>query len=56
MVALYLGDCIFAAKLVNNKATINKLQSQILKKTGIETNITGLNLKISPKLNFALEC
>ena len=41
-------------QIINSKATINKLQSLILEKTGIETNISGLKLKITPKLLVTL--
>ena len=52
--ALYLGIVFVLPSAINNKATINKLQSLIHKKTGIETSIKGLNLKISPMLIIAL--
>ena len=54
VIALYLGIVFLIPQIVNNKITINKLQSLILEKTGIETTITGLNLKISPKLIVVL--
>ena len=54
LVGLYLGIICILPSIINNKATINKLQSIILKKTGAETNITGLKLKISPKLIVSL--
>ena len=47
---LYLGVIFIVPQIVNSKFTINKLQSLIHEKTGTETNIEGLNLKISPKL------
>ena len=50
VISLYLGIVCVLPGIINSKATLNQLQSLILKKTGIETNITGLNLKISPKL------
>ncbi|MBR6126807.1 hypothetical protein IKQ21_03895 [bacterium] len=50
LIVLYLGIVCVLPAIVNNKATINKLESLILEKTGIETTITGLNIKISPKL------
>ena len=49
-IALYLGIVFLLPQIVNSKLTINKLQSFIQNKTGVETKITGLNLKISPKL------
>ena len=52
--ALYLGTVFLLPQIINSKITINKLQALVLEKTGIETNITGLNLKISPKLNVIL--
>ena len=52
---LYFGTVFLLPLLFNSKITINKLQSLIRNKTGIETNIEGLNLKISPKLNVALK-
>lgn len=55
VIALYLGTVCLLPALINSKIAINKLQSLILEKTGIETNITGLNLKISPKLIVALK-
>lgn len=51
---LYLGIVFLLPSIINSKITINKLQSLILEKTGTETNIAGLNLKISPKLNVIL--
>ncbi len=48
--ALYLGIVFLLPQVINSKPVINKLESFIHKKTGIETNIAGLNLKISPKL------
>ena len=41
-------------QIINSKLAINKLQSVIYNKTGIETNVIGLNLKVSPKLIFVL--
>ncbi len=55
VVIIYLGVVFLLPKIVNNKTTINKIQSLIFDKTGIETNIIGLNLQISPKLNIALD-
>ena len=54
VISLYLGIVCILPSIVNSKATINKLQSVILKKTGTETTIAGLNLKISPKLIVVL--
>ena len=52
---IYLCVICVLPSIINSKAAINKLQSSIHNKTGIETNITGLNLKISPKLDVALK-
>ena len=52
--ALYFGVVFLLPQIVNNNVVINKLESLILQKTGIETNIEGLNLKVSPKLIFDL--
>ena len=54
IVAFYLCVVFILPPVINNKTTINKLQSLIFNKTKIETNITGLNLKVSPKLIFKL--
>ena len=50
MAALYLGVIFVLPSVINSKFTIHKLQSFIHNKTGIETTIDGLNIKISPKL------
>ena len=55
VIAIYLCVVFVLPSIINNKTTINKLQSLIHNKTGIETNITGLNLKISPKLIVILK-
>ena len=47
---LYLGIVFLLPQIINSKITTNKLQALILEKTGIETNITDLNFKISPNL------
>ena len=54
VVALYLGIVFLLPPIINSKTTINKLQSLILAKTGTQTTITGLNLKISPKFLVVL--
>ena len=51
---LYLGIVFLLPCIVNSAATTNKIESLIFNKTKIETKITGLNLKISPKLVFVL--
>jgi len=50
LLLLYLSIVFILPEIVNNKTFINKLQSFIHNNTGIETTITGLNLKISPNL------
>lgn len=52
--ALYLGIVLVLPKVINSESVINKLEEQIFNKTGIETNITRFNLKVSPTLDFAL--
>ena len=53
-IGLYLGIVCVLPSIINSKTTINKLQSVIIKKTGTETTIARLNLKISPKLTVVL--
>ena len=55
LIGLYLGIVFLLPKIVNSETTIKKLESSILEKTGIETTITGLNLKISPTLLVMLK-
>lgn len=55
VIGLYLGIVCILPSIVSSKITTNKLQSLIHHKTGIETNISGLNLKISPKFNVVLK-
>lgn len=55
VIAFYLCAVCVLPSVINSKITINKLQSLIHNKTGIETNITGLNLKISPTLTVVLK-
>ena len=50
IITFYLLIVFGFPAVINNKTTINKLQSLIHNKTGIETSITGLNLKIYPNL------
>ena len=54
VVVFYLGVVFVLPSVINNKTTINKLQSLIYDKTKIETTVTGLNLKVSPKLTVIL--
>ena len=54
VIAIYLCIVFVLPSIINSKTAINKLQSSIHNKTGIETNITGLNLKISPALAVVL--
>ncbi len=53
--SIYLGLVFLLPQIINSKVTTNRLQSLIKNKTGIETTITGLHLKISPKLVFGLK-
>lgn len=55
VIAVYLCVVCVLPSIINSKTTINKLQSLIHNKTGIETNIEGLNLKISPTLAVFLQ-
>ena len=55
IIGIYLSSVFLLPQILNNKITINKLQSLIQNKTGIETKISGLNLKISPQLNIDLK-
>ena len=50
LILLYLGIVILLPCVVNSPAVTNKIESLIFDKTGAETKIAGLNLKISPKL------
>ena len=54
VIGLYLCVVCVLPGIINSKAAINKLQSFIHNKTGVETTITGLNLKISPKFVIVL--
>ena len=54
LIGIFLCVVCVLPSIINSKTTINKLQSLILEKTGTETTITGLNLKISPKLMVVL--
>ena len=54
IITIYLCTVFLVPLIVNSKITTNKLQSFIQNKTGIETNILGLNLKISPRLTVFL--
>ena len=54
-IVFYVGMVCILPSIINSKATINKLQSLIYNKTGVETNISGLNLKISPNLIVVLK-
>lgn len=52
--ALYLGTVIVLPLVINSNAATCKLQSLISEKTGTKTDISGLNLKISPNLKAVL--
>lgn len=54
VIGLYLGIILLLPQIINSKITINKLQGLISEKTGTQTTITGLNLKISPNLVVVL--
>ena len=54
VIAFYLCVVYLLPSIINSKTAINKIQSLIFNKTKIETKITGLNLKVSPKLIFKL--
>ena len=54
-ITFYLCAVFLLPPIINNQTVINELQSSIYNKTGIETNIKGLNLKISPKLTAILK-
>ncbi|MBR6163985.1 hypothetical protein IKQ26_08885 [bacterium] len=49
---LYSATIFLLPQVINNKAIINKLQKLVYNKCGIETQLEGLNLKVSPKLGF----
>lgn len=55
VVTVYLATVYVLPSIINSKTAINKLQSLIYNKTGIETKIENLNLKVSPTFNFALK-
>lgn len=50
----YFSVIYLLPSIISSKTTINKLQSSIYNKTGIETSVAGLNLRISPKLTVIL--
>jgi len=54
IIGLYLGVMCILPSIINSKTAISKLKTLVYDKTGIESNITGLNLKISPKLVISL--
>ena len=55
VISFYLGIIYVLPSVISNKTTIHKLQSLIYKKTGINTAVTGFNLKISPKFKVILK-
>ena len=55
VISFYLGIVCVLPSIINSKDTLSKLQSLIHDKTGIETNITGFNFNISPKLTVILK-
>ena len=54
LICIYLCVVCILPSIINSKTVTNKLQSLIQNKTGAETIIKGLNLKISPKLTVVL--
>ncbi len=48
-ISIYLGIVFLIPQVTNNKAAITKFEKLLANKTGIITDIDGLNLKISPK-------
>ena len=55
IISAYLGIVFLFPSIINSKTTLNKIQSIINDKTGLDTNIAGLKLKISPKLLVVLK-
>nr|MCR5266628.1 hypothetical protein [Cyanobacteria bacterium RUI128] len=55
VIGLYLGIVLLLPQLVNSKSVQMELSHFANKKSGVETTITGLNLKVSPALTFALK-
>ena len=55
LITFYFGIVCVLPSIINSNAVINKFQAFIHNKTGLYTNITGLNLKISPKLTVILK-
>lgn len=55
IVSLYLGIVFLLPQLINNKSIQKDLSHFVNKKSGVETTITALNLKISPKLIVTLK-
>ena len=55
LIGIYLCVVCVLPTIINSKTATNKLQTFIHNKTGIETTISGLNLKISPKLVAVLK-
>jgi len=51
---LYIGIVFLLPAVISSKTAADSLQSLIHSKTGIKTNIEGLNLKIAPNLKAAL--
>jgi len=55
LIAVYLCVVFVLPSIINSKTATDKIQSLIHNKTGTETTISGLNLKISPKLIVVLK-
>ena len=54
LIIFYLCIVFLLPSVINSNTGINKLQSLVYGKIGIETNIIGLNLKVSPTLKVIL--
>ena len=54
-IIIYSALIFLLPQVINSEKTINKIKSLIYDKSGIETDIAGLSLKVSPKLNFTLD-
>ena len=55
VIGLYLGIVFLLPQIVNSKSIQKELSHFVNKKSGMETTITGLNLKISPALMVILK-
>ena len=55
-IGAYLGVLYGTPKIVNSKTFSTNLESFISKKTGLNTEIKGLNISISPKFITFVNC